>query len=239
MAWHDVAQSNWTSVWWMSMHSKQRFARHGWRRVGLCLTLIGAWGCKRPWIAAPANDEFAAAVVQPKTVVAESSAVVFDISRSSDVAPPGTELYNCVYTARGKTARFGIQIRQKRTVSGAPFPIAMADGKLLAVAGSDNSTLLEDLMKALQAKRLPMHSTRADELAFDAAVLGQRQSQTPNGGFSSKPPGDWKVIKLFLPKGGDEGEMFLDLNPVSGKAEFSLKDSDYGDYLLEQLATVL
>jgi hypothetical protein len=48
------------------------------------------------------------------------------------------------------------------------------------------------------------------------------------------------TIKLFLPKGGhDQGEVFLNLNPLLGKGEFSLKDSDYGDYLLKQFAQVL
>jgi hypothetical protein len=48
------------------------------------------------------------------------------------------------------------------------------------------------------------------------------------------------TIKLFLPKGGhDQGEVFLNLNPLLGKGEFSLKDSDFGDYLLKQFAQVL
>jgi hypothetical protein len=33
--------------------------------------------------------------------------------------------------------------------------------------------------------------------------------------------------------------VFLNLNPVSGEAEFSMKDPYYGDYVLEQLAKVL
>jgi hypothetical protein len=41
-----------------------------------------------------------------------------------------------------------------------------------------------------------------------------------------------------LPKGGDEGEVLLNLNPVLGRGEFSIKDEDYGDYLLRQFAKV-
>ena len=33
--------------------------------------------------------------------------------------------------------------------------------------------------------------------------------------------------------------MFLTVNPVIGKGQFSIKDSDYGDQVLMQLATVL
>jgi hypothetical protein len=124
-------------------------------------------------------------------------------------------------------------------VAGDVVPIAAAEGKFLAVAGSENSALLEDLMKTLEAKRLPTPGTREAELAFDAAVLGEKQSRSSAGGYSDNPPGDWKLIKIFLPKGGDEGEVFLNVNPVLGKAEFSIKDSDYGDYVLGQLAKVL
>jgi len=47
------------------------------------------------------------------------------------------------------------------------------------------------------------------------------------------------LLRLFLPKGGDDGEVFLNLNPVLGKAGFSIKGSDYGNFLMEQLAKVL
>jgi hypothetical protein len=168
----------------------------------------------------------------------EPPTVLFDISASTDVTRPSVELYECVYQARGKTARFRLQIRQEHPVSG-EIPMAPADGKFLAVANSENSALLEDLMKALEARRLPAQSPRIAELAFDAVVLGERQSRSSGGGYFEKPPGDWKLLKIFLPKGGDEGEVYLNLNPVLGRAEFSIKDSDYGDYVLGQLAQVL
>ena len=108
----------------------------------------------------------------------------------------------------------------------------------MAVAGSDSSVLLDDLMKALEAKQAPTRSPRIAELPFDAVVLGVQQSLSSNG-YSENPPGDWMLLKIFLPKGGDEGEVFLNLNPVLGKAELSIKDSGYGDYVVSQLAKVL
>ena len=44
-------------------------------------------------------------------------------------------------------------------------------------------------------------------------------------------------MKIFF--GDDEAEVFLNANPVSGKAEFSIKDPDYGDQVLAELAKVL
>jgi len=46
-------------------------------------------------------------------------------------------------------------------------------------------------------------------------------------------------MKIFLPKGSDDGEVFLNINRIDGKGEFSIKDSDYGDYVLNALAKVL
>jgi hypothetical protein len=98
---------------------------------------------------------------------------------------------------------------------------------------------MEDLMKALDAKQVPASSPRVSDLAFGAVLLGVTQSKDPSGGFSDKPKGDWETIKVFLPRGGDDAEFFLNINPVAGKAEFSIKDSDYGDYVVAQLAKVL
>ena len=107
------------------------------------------------------------------------------------------------------------------------------------MSGSENSVLLEDLKKALDAKEFPQKVSRIKELPFNAAIIGEQQSRDAAGGYSNRPKGDWTLLKLFLPKGGDDGEVFLNINPVMGKAEFSIKDSDYGNYVLEQLAKVL
>jgi hypothetical protein len=164
--------------------------------------------------------------------------VTFKIRPAIEPTLPNVEIYDCVYNARGRTAKFRLQLRQDRPTS-REIPLAPAEGKFIAVAGSDNSAILEDLMKALEAKDFPGESSRISELAFDAVVLGERQSRSSGGGYSDNPRGNWKVFKLFFPKGGDDGELFLNLNPVLGEAELSMKDSDYGDYLLTQLAKVL
>jgi hypothetical protein len=64
-----------------------------------------------------------------------------------------------------------------------------------------------------------------------------RQPQAVGGGFFAKPPGNWQPNKIFL--GGDEGEVFVNINPVMRKGQFSIKDPDYGDIVLGYLASVL
>jgi len=46
-------------------------------------------------------------------------------------------------------------------------------------------------------------------------------------------------MKIFIGEGEQEGDVFLNLNPVIKKGQFSIKDADYGDTVLAQLARVL
>jgi hypothetical protein len=206
--------------------------------VTTSFVMVGVNGC-RP---SSANQEKLSNIkVEPNLQKTEELlTVMFDLKPSSDLpASAHSQLYDCTYQARGKSAKFRLQFGQKGLISDDP-PVASGEGKFLAVKGSDNSALLEDLKKALDATRVPTNSQRIAELAFDAVILGQKQSRSPDGSFSENPPGDWITIKLFLPKGkGNEGEVFLNLNPALGKGEFSIKDSDYGDYLLKEFAKVL
>lgn len=117
--------------------------------------------------------------------------------------------------------------------------MARATGKFVAVTGSENTALLEDLKVTLEGQHTPKNSIRVAELPFDAVVLGENLSRDQDGSLSTQPPGDWTSMKIFLPKGGDQGEFFLHVNPVLGKAEFSVKDPDYADYVLQELAKVL
>ena len=64
-------------------------------------------------------------------------------------------------------------------------------------------------------------------------------SQATGGGFGAKPPGNWTAIKIFLGAGDQEGEVFLNLNPKIGKGQFSMKDAEYGELVLTELAKVL
>ena len=84
--------------------------------------------------------------------------------------------------------------------------------------------------------RPAIRSSRVPELPFDGVILGRNYSKDDASGYHNpKPPGNWTVIKLFLPKGGADGEVFLNINPVDGKGEFSIKDSDYGDYVTKRI----
>jgi hypothetical protein len=203
-----------------------------------CLVFATTVGCERTVVSK--SEEHATVGTEPHFEGQEPPpAVLFDIKLSSDPADAAHfQSYDCTYQARGKTAKFRISFKEVHPVSGG-FPKAFMKGEFLSVAGSDNSALLQDLKVALDAKKLPRKSPRTPALFFSATVLGENQSRSPSGGFTDKPTGDWTAIKITLPRDGDEGEVFLNLNRALGKGEFSLKDSDYGDYLLKELGKVL
>lgn len=119
------------------------------------------------------------------------------------------------------------------------FPMKVGEGRFVAEPGSDASGLLYDLKKALEAKSLPSKVQRLESLPFTFVNIGDNLSQAATGGFNVELPGSWTAIKIFIGEGEQEAEVFLNINPVIGKEQFSIKDPDYGDLVLAQLAKVL
>jgi len=159
-------------------------------------------------------------------------AVVVDLTSTG--SETGSPHWLATYRAGGKIAKLGIELGPDHAVD--QFA-STGDGRFLRERNSDPSIFLADLKKALDAKTVPTKITKVDSLPFKFVVLGRNQSRSSSGGFSSNPPGDWTAMKLFLANG--EGEVFFNLSPTAKKAEFSIKDSDYGDIVLAELAKVL
>jgi hypothetical protein len=141
------------------------------------------------------------------------------------------------YTDEGRTTRFRIEFGSRTAADEKGSPVSAGQGRVLAEKDSDPIPLLESLQKALQAKRLPSKVQKADVLPFDYVVVGENQTRSADGSFTDKPAGNWTAMKIFLAKG--KGEVFLNVNPVIHKAEFSIKDAGYGDIVLAELAKVL
>ena len=204
----------------------------------LVIVLISLASCQKQDIPSGQQNN-SGARLEPRLIDDEDLSVPFEIVSLNKTASNGlSQSYDCTYSARGRTARFQLLLQQPKPLP-AERTMGIGDGKFVAVQGSDNSALLEDLKKALDARHLPKNSMRIHELPFAFVVLGSAQSRDAAGSFSSQGHGDWVAMKIFLPKGGDDGEVFLNLNPVLGKGEFSMKDSDYGDYVVTELAKVL
>lgn len=172
--------------------------------------------------------------------VSDPNSVAFDIEPL-----PGrgsSQQWMATYVSQGKTAKFQIELSPSTPIDdkeSREFDIESGKGSFIAEEGSDASILLADLKKALEAKVIPTKVHRVKSLPFQFVSFGQNQSQGVGGGFNAKPPGNWTPMKIFIGEGEKEGEVFLNLNTAIKKGQFSIKDADYGDLVLAQLARVL
>jgi hypothetical protein len=166
----------------------------------------------------------------------ETASVPFDVEPVERANPVQMK---ATYTSQGKTARFTIELGSAKASGTSDFPIKTGEGRFIAESGSDASVLLADLQKALEAKKPPAVVPKSSSLPFTFAILGEHQSQTPGGGFSEKPRGNWTAMKIFIGEGDQEAEVFLNFNLVMRKGQFSMKDTDYADLVLRELARVL
>jgi hypothetical protein len=172
--------------------------------------------------------------------VSDPNSVGFDIVPLPNAG--SAHQWLATYTSQSKTARFRIELSPSSPIDdkeSREFNVESGKGQLIAEPGSDASVLIADLRKALEAKAIPDKVSRVGSLPFLFVSFGTNQSQASGGGFSAKPPGNWTPMKIFIGKGEQEGQVFLNLNPVLKKGQFSIKDADYGDIVLAQLARVL
>jgi len=172
--------------------------------------------------------------------VPDSGSVGFDIERFE--SGNGSLRLMATCTSQRRTAKFQVEFGRAKSVGAKDskdFPMKLGEGRFVAESGSDASVLVSDLKKALEAKTLPSRVQRLESLPFTFVNIGDNLSQAASGGFNVAPPGNWTAIKIFIGEGEQEAEMFLNINLVIRKGQFSIKDADYGDLVLAQLAKVL
>jgi hypothetical protein len=154
----------------------------------------------------------------------------------------GSEQWIGVYQSQGKVARFRIEFGAAEPTGQESAPgvrVTSGEGTLIPQAGSDSTVLLADLKRTLQAKTLPRAPQTKTTVPFTYANLGDHLSQAKDGGFSANLPGNWTTRKLFFGEGKSESQVFLNINAATKKGQFSIKDPDYGDLLLAELAKAL
>lgn len=158
-------------------------------------------------------------------------AVSFDITNITGSSGDVSTTWDATYKSAGHVAKFKIVLEKPDRFIPAPIRWSFGKGKFVAVPESDGTALIAELKKQLEAKRIPARFSRVQELPFEYVVLGQNQPRAAGSRVK------WTTMKVFL--GDDEGEVFLNLNLTQCKGEFSIKDPDYGDFVVAQLARVL
>lgn len=151
----------------------------------------------------------------------------------------GSQQWIVTYESLGKTAKFKIELGPAELQPENEFNIRSGEGRFIPAPESDSSVLLADLEKALQAHLRHTPAAKKTTVPFTYAILGEKLSEARNGGFSVQPAGEWTAMKLFLGAGEEESELFLNVNSKRRTARFSMKDPDYGDLVLAELAKVL
>jgi hypothetical protein len=121
-------------------------------------------------------------------------------------------------------------------------PISFTTGKLCRYQEADAGKCLASIAQALEAEKVEPPRERVACLPFQAAVIGRNLSRgvgknVQAGAFTSDSPGTWLATKAFVADG--EGEFYLNLSPKTGEAEISIKDAEYGDVVVQELAKVL
>ena len=156
-----------------------------------------------------------------------------------DIFPLGgsdaSQNWLAAYTDVGRSAKFRIELGPAAALEDKSGSVSVGRGKLLPETDSDPLPFLQSLKTALQAKRLPTKTVQADALPFDYMILGQNQTRSPDDSFTGTPKGNWTAMKISF----EQGEVFLNLNPVAHKAEFAIKDPASGDIVLAELAKIL
>jgi len=189
-------------------------------RLAIAASLLVVAGCDR-------SIQFVQKLPEPETHFADPGSLGFDIDRVQE-----NREFIATYTAHGKTTKFRIQLDP---ASSTAKNFEVGKGRFLPEPGSDRAAILGDLASVLDAKQIPKKIARASSIPFEYVVLGENMSKEQNG-FGATP-GHWWVLKLFF--GNGDAELFLNLNQAIQKGEFSMKDPDYGDYLIAQLARIL
>jgi hypothetical protein len=144
------------------------------------------------------------------------------------------------YNADGKTARFRVHLVLKAPRE--KYMPAFSSGAFYRVPRSDSAALLRDLARVLGARKPPTAARKEEKLPFRAAILGQNLSRAEGAtvvaaSFTYQPKGTWIATKVFV--GDGDAEFFLNLDPPGGVGEISVKDSDYGDQVFQELSKVL
>ncbi len=206
-----------------------------WAWISVAVVLSGMFGCNGSSNQPISGTDLHLQTREPHDLVPSDkpSNVMFDL-QSKGKQSDTHRLYSATYQKNGKTARFQIAFDLNSQTNGG---IRSGKGSFIAIPGSDASAFLSDLKEALGATHAPGNKIRVSQLPFELAILGEHQKRKDDGSFVDADNGSWTAAKLFI-KGG-EYEVFLNFEADGGKAEFAMKDSDYGDGVLRELAKVL
>jgi hypothetical protein len=120
------------------------------------------------------------------------------------------------------------------------LPISWGEASITVANREVGGQFVEAFAKAFHQTSPPSHGqTPTLQVKVHTAILGTRQVKSPEGGFKGGRKGSWVATKWFLEDEMGESEVFFNYSAAERRAEFSEKDSDYRESLVQQLAVGL
>ena len=168
---------------------------------------------------------------------------VHEQQKALDQAPwhePGGD-WTFVECAADKDASIRVVIGSRvRSTTKANIPMTWGEAFLAVSDPSVGAAFVEAFAKAFHQPLPPRQGDKPPGfLKLATAVLGSNLVRDPKGGFSAGRKGTWTTTKWFLQSDTAEAEVYFNFSAAAGRAEFSEKDQEYREELLEQLVVGL
>src|SRR5437867_5998792 len=119
-------------------------------------------------------------------------------------------------------------------------PISWGEAMIAVTDTAAGARFIESFAKAFHQKPPPSYGQRASlQVKMQTAVMGTGLIRDPHGGFKDGRQGRWTATKWFLQDETAEAEVFFNYSIAEKRAEFSEKDEDYREDLIQQLVVGL
>src|SRR2546426_166520 len=218
-----------------------------------CSTLLAAIliaGCKRETqeTSQPGSTNYQSISIEPGTRAAESDNwgyLALRIVRAHENqklldqapwhAPGGDWAFLECEVEKQPSARVLIGTKTHSTTR-ADLPISWGEALIAVNDSMAGSAFVDVFSKAFHQPSPPRYGDKPPgRLKMSTAVLGANQVRSPQGGFRDGRKGTWTATKWFLQNETVEAEVFFNYSVTEKRAEFSEKDEDYREALIDQL----
>ena len=137
----------------------------------------------------------------------------------------------------------GVRVLIGTRMRGAPkgdVPISWGESMITVADAAAGARFVEAFAKAFHQTPPPSHGQSPTlKIKMQTAVLGTGLIRDPHGGFRDGRNGTWVATKWFLQDETAETEVFFNYSTAEKRAEFSEKDEEYREDLVQQLVVGL
>jgi hypothetical protein len=127
-----------------------------------------------------------------------------------------------------------IRLRPRIRVAPDSARFVATNWTLYSVPGYSTRALLGALARAHDNPIAFKLGSPVDSMQLDVVLFAVDAERYPDGAFGGAGKGTWVEAKLVL--ADDAGEVYLNLNPTRGEAEFAVKDVEYGPVVLREIS---